>query len=118
MVLDPRVWSLRLPAFSTRSSLYHHTSLNLGARLYRATQELRSNTMETPSTTEKGLGDSRKGDFGTGLEPIVSVRQGSIVEKHDEDGQFHRSFSSHQVHVSYFVGHECTVQADRSQRLR
>lgn len=59
-------------------------------------------------TTNTSYGDAEKGnatvvafddDKKSPLTPTTSVGQGQIAEVHSEDGQFHRSFTPHQVHV-------------------
>ena len=44
--------------------------------------------------------DAEKGDVAFDLQPMQSVGEGDMVEMVDTtNGQFHRSFTPHQVHV-------------------
>ena len=44
--------------------------------------------------------DSEKGDIKSDLQPVQSVGEGDVIEMVDTtNGQFHRSFTPHQVHV-------------------
>lgn len=47
--------------------------------------------------------DGEKGDVKSDLQPVQSMGEGDMIEMVDTtNGQFHRSFTPHQVHVCIY----------------